>query len=257
MHLIRASHWPSCLPEAGPRVFGPSNALVEPLIDQFRRVPEGWCRLTDAYARSPSGQALIQRVDARREAGATIYPADVFAALHATPHDQVRVVILGQDPYHGPDQAHGLAFSVLPGQKVPPSLRNIHKEIARSQGHAASVGACLTPWAEQGVLLLNTGLTVEDGQAASHAGWGWEALTDALIADLAAHGGDKVFMLWGAHAQRKEPLITAAGRAGHLVLKANHPSPLSAQRGPAPFIGCGHFTQAQKFWAERGHTLRW
>jgi len=238
-------------------VFAASNTLVEPLQDQFRRVPEAWRALTDAFAHSPTGQALIQRVEARREAGATIYPADVFAALHATPRDQVRVVILGQDPYHGPDQAHGLAFSVLPGQKVPPSLRNIHKEIARSQGQAASVGACLTPWAEQGVLLLNTGLTVEDGQAASHAGWGWESLTDSLIADLAAHGGDKVFMLWGAHAQRKEPLITASGRTGHLVLKANHPSPLSATRGPVPFIGCVHFMQAQKFWAERGHTLRW
>ncbi|MEY2837918.1 MAG: hypothetical protein RJB60_217, partial [Pseudomonadota bacterium] len=174
-------------------MFAASNTLVEPLQDQFRRVPEAWLALTDAFAHSPTGQALIQRVEARREAGATIYPADVFAALHATPRDQVRVVILGQDPYHGPDQAHGLAFSVLPGQKVPPSLRNIHKEIARSQGQAASVGACLTPWAEQGVLLLNTGLTVEDGQAASHAGWGWESLTDSLIADLAAHGGDKVF----------------------------------------------------------------
>jgi uracil-DNA glycosylase len=238
-------------------VFAASNTLVEPLQEQFRRVPESWRSLTDAFAKSPKGQALIRRVDARREAGATIYPADVFAALHATPLCEVRVVILGQDPYHGPDQAHGLAFSVLPGQKVPPSLRNIHKEIARSQGHAASLGACLTPWAEQGVLLLNTGLTVEDGQAASHAGWGWEALTDALIADLAAHGGDKVFMLWGAHAQRKEPLITDAGRAGHLVLKANHPSPLSATRGPAPFIGCGHFEQASRFWAERSHFLRW
>jgi len=238
-------------------VFAASNTLVEPLKEQFRRVPESWRALTEAFAQSPTGQALIQRVEARREAGATIYPADVFAALHATPRDQVRVVILGQDPYHGPDQAHGLAFSVLAGQKVPPSLRNIHKEIVRSQGHAATVGACLTPWAEQGVLLLNTGLTVEDGQAASHAGWGWEALTDALIADLAVHGCDKVFMLWGAHAQRKEPLITAAGRAGHLVLKANHPSPLSATRGPAPFIGCGHFEQASRFWAARGHFLRW
>jgi uracil-DNA glycosylase len=257
VHPTPVPPWPSCSPEASPRLFGPSNALVEPLVDQFQRVPECWRPLTDAFAQSSTGQALIQRVDARREAGATIYPADVFAALHATPQDQVRVVILGQDPYHGPDQAHGLAFSVLPGQKVPPSLRNIHKEIARSQGHAASVGACLTPWAEQGVLLLNTGLTVEDGQAASHAGWGWEALTDALIASLAAQGGDKVFLLWGAHAQRKEPLIQAAGRAGHLVLKSNHPSPLSATRGPVPFIGCGHFEQAARFWAERGHALHW
>ena len=130
-------------------------------------------------------------------------------------------------------------------------------ELMSDLGAPRPTNGDLSPWADRGVLLLNTGLTVEDGQAASHAGWGWEALTDALIADLAAHGGDKVFMLWGAHAQRKESLITATGRTGHLVLKANHPSPLSATRGPAPFIGCGHFEQASRFWAERSHFLRW
>ncbi len=235
----------------------PINALKEPLPEQLARVPADWRTLTDAFAQSPVGLALIQRIEARRQTGVTVYPADVFAALHATPREQVRVVILGQDPYHGPGQAHGLAFSVQPGQKIPPSLRNIFKEIQRSLRQGAPASGCLRRWAEQGVLLLNTGLTVEDGQAASHAGWGWESLTDALIADLAGHGGHKVFMLWGAHAQRKRGLIDAAGARGHLVLSANHPSPLSATRGPEPFIGCGHFEQASTFWAARGVTFAW
>ena len=230
--------------------------LTEPLAAQFDRVPEDWRDVTDAFRATATGAGLIERVEARRGAGATIYPPQVFAALHHTPRADVRVVILGQDPYHGPNQAHGLAFSVQDGVKVPPSLRNMFKERQRDLGMAPSLSGCLTPWAEQGVLLLNTSLTVEEGQAASHAGWGWETLTDALIQAVAVDAHPTVFLLWGAHAQRKKPLITA--RAGdHLVLEANHPSPLSATRGPAPFIGCGHFGQAARWLAERGVSLDW
>lgn len=235
-------------------------ALAAPLGDLFAAVPADWRPLTDAFRASPVGQALIARVDAARPSGATIFPADVFAALHHTRRADVRVVILGQDPYHGPGQAHGLAFSVQPGVPIPPSLRNIRKEVQRDLGLPAPVHGSLMAWADRGVLLLNTVLTVEQGQAASHAGWGWEVLTDALIAAVAADPGPRAFMLWGAHAQRKLPLIEAAGasRAGDtLVLQSNHPSPLSATRGPVPFVGNGHFGAARDFWAARGHTLDW
>jgi uracil-DNA glycosylase len=229
-------------------LFPPQGALSTSVASQFDQVPPGWRPLTEAFRASPAGQALIDRLEARRLAGATIYPADLFAALQATPPEGVRVVILGQDPYHGPDQAHGLAFSVPQGQKIPPSLRNIHKVPASGN---------LMHWARQGVLLLNTGLSVEDGAPASHAGWGWEVLTDAIVAHLASQGEGIVFMLWGAHAQRKHALIDAAPGRGHLILMANHPSPLSALRPPVPFIGCDHFAQAARHWAERGVTLNW
>ncbi|HIV70484.1 MAG TPA: uracil-DNA glycosylase [Candidatus Aquabacterium excrementipullorum] len=228
----------------------PDNRLTEPLADQFARVPTDWRDLTDAFAASPAGQALVQRVEARQTEGAVIYPGDVFAALRLTRRADVRVVILGQDPYHGPGQAHGLAFSVLPGVKLPPSLRNIYKELHRDLGLPIAKQGCLAAWAGQGVWLLNTSLTVEAGEAASHAKWGWEVLTDALIAAVAADPQPKAFLLWGAHAQRKRPLIEAAG-GGHLVLTANHPSPLSASRPPEPFIGCGHFGKASHFLGQR------
>jgi uracil-DNA glycosylase len=235
-------------------------ALAAPLADLFDAVPPDWRPLTDAFRASPAGRALIARVDAAREAGAVIYPADVFAALHHTRRADVRVVILGQDPYHGPGQAHGLAFSVQPGVAIPPSLRNIRKEVQRDLGVQPPAHGSLMAWADRGVLLLNTVLTVELSQAASHAGWGWEALTDALIAAVAADAGPRVFMLWGAHAQRKLALIEAAAgaRSGEIrVLQSNHPSPLSATRGPVPFVGNGHFGAARDFWAARGHTLDW
>lgn len=235
-------------------------ALAAPLADLFDTVPPDWRPLTDAFRASPAGRALIARVDAAREAGAVIYPADVFAALHHTRRADVRVVILGQDPYHGPGQAHGLAFSVQPGVAIPPSLRNIRKEVQRDLGVQPPAHGSLMAWADRGVLLLNTVLTVEQSQAASHAGWGWEALTDALIAAVAADAGPRVFMLWGAHAQRKLALIEAAAgaRSGEIrVLQSNHPSPLSATRGPVPFVGNGHFGAARDFWAARGHTLDW
>lgn len=247
----------------------PAPALSRPLDALFDAVPADWRPLTDAWRASAQGQALIARVDAARASGAVIFPDDVFAALRFTRRAEVRVLILGQDPYHGPGQAHGLAFSVRPGVAIPPSLRNIRKELQRDP--AAGLGAgpglpahgCLQAWAQRGVLLLNTVLTVEAGQAASHAAWGWEALTDALVGAVAADAAPKVAMLWGAHAQRKAALMQQARLAsgapmdGLLLLQSNHPSPLSATRGPVPFVGNGHFGQARAFWAERGVTLGW
>lgn len=239
-----------------------SGPLQAPLSERFDAVEQGWRDVTEAFRSSPAGQNLIARVEAARQQGAVIYPDNVFAALRSTPRDQVKVVILGQDPYHGPGQAHGLAFSVPSGQPVPPSLRNIRKELARDVGCDLSGQGCLQAWADRGVLLLNTALTVEDGRPGSHAGWGWEALTDALIAAVAADRHPCVFMLWGAHAQRKRALIEQAAAQSaeaceHLILQANHPSPLSATRGPAPFIGCGHFGLALAFWRGRGVHLDW
>jgi uracil-DNA glycosylase len=189
---------------------------------------------------------------------ATIYPADPWLALRLTPLANVRVVILGQDPYHGPGQAQGLAFSVPRTCKAPPSLRNIFTEIDRDLG-AGFLG--LTPehsndlshWARQGVLLLNTTLTVEDGQAASHAKIGWQVITDLLIAAVAKRDSPTVFMLWGAHAQGKLELIQTTGLSGkRLILQSNHPSPLSARRPPVPFIGCGHFQGANDWLKAHG-----
>lgn len=249
---------------------GPADAtphLSQPLATLFDAVPDDWRALTEPFRVSAAGQALIQRVDAARAAGAVIYPDHVFHALQRTRRADVKVLILGQDPYHGPGQAHGLAFSVRPGVAIPPSLRNIRKELQRDLGLSLPAHGCLQAWAERGVLLLNTVLTVEAGQAASHAGWGWEALTDALAQAVVADLGPRVVMLWGGHAQRKAPMLAAshaaAARSGQrppdevLVLQSNHPSPLSALRGPAPFIGCGHFGQAQAFLRARGHLLDW
>lgn len=224
------------------------------LSAQFDAVPPSWRDQTEPFRLSAQGQQLIRRVESAGE----VYPPEVFAALHPTGLPDVRVVILGQDPYHGPGQAHGLAFSVPKGVAIPPSLRNIRKELVRDLGLPLPEHGCLQAWAEHGVLLLNTVLTVSSGQAASHAGWGWETLTDQLIAAVAARPQPVVFMLWGAHAQKKRPLIeAAAGGVNHLVLQANHPSPLSATRGPEPFIGCGHFSQAQSFWRSHGQDLDW
>ena len=206
---------------------------------------------------------LNQFLKQRLLAGARIFPRRPFRALdHLTP-DQVRVVILGQDPYHGPGQAQGLAFSVPDTTDCPPSLRNIRKELQRDLGLPSPDHGCLQQWANRGVLLLNTVLTVEAAQAASHAGWGWEHLTDRLIASVAERDTPVVFMLWGAHAQKKRALIEAArARSGApsstlVILESNHPSPLSATRGPVPFIGCGHFGLAQDFWRTHGHDLDW
>ncbi|HEV8689748.1 MAG TPA: uracil-DNA glycosylase [Ideonella sp.] len=217
------------------------NRLRTPLPELLDQVPAGWRPIVDAWRASPTGQVLIEHVERRRATGAVIYPADPLRALKLTPLAEVRAVILGQDPYHGPGQAEGLAFSVPAGVKLPPSLRNIFVELQRDLGLAPPANGHLGGWARRGVLLLNTSLTVEEGQPASHAGRGWEGLTDALIEAVAAQPRRIAFLLWGAHAQAKAPLIERTAPGRHLLLRANHPSPLSARRPPEPFIGCGHF----------------
>ena len=209
-------------------------------------VAPGWHTLVDRFFESPTGIQLLAFLRQRLAAGATIFPPQPLRALALTAPESVRVVILGQDPYHGRGQAEGLAFSVAPGIALPPSLRNIFKELQRDLGEPVppfpSPGGSLVRWARQGVLLLNTCLTVEEGQPASHAGKGWEVLTDAIIRQVSDRSEHVVFMLWGSHAQSKRKLIDASR---HLILCANHPSPLSALRPPTPFIGCGHFSQAR------------
>jgi len=237
------------------------NRLREPLAELFGRIPAAWRAVTDPFIHSAQGQALAAFVDRRVREGALVYPGTVFRALEFNPPEAVRVVILGQDPYHGPGQAQGLAFSVAHGQrKLPPSLRNILKEVAADTGAASTCRDDLSSWARQGVLLLNSALTVEDGAPQSHAGRGWEALTDALLACVVAQPAPVVFMLWGASAQRKQPLTERAGLPPHRVLMANHPSPLSASRPPVPFVCCRHFSQANSFLAAQGSgmaTVRW
>ncbi|MCM2297187.1 uracil-DNA glycosylase [Rhodoferax sp.] len=214
-------------------------------------VAAGWQVLVDRFFESQAGVQLLTFLRQRLAAGAVIFPPQPLRALELTAPESVRVVILGQDPYHGRGQAEGLAFSVAPGVALPPSLRNIFKELQRDLGEPVppfpSPGGSLVRWARHGVLLLNTCLTVEEGRPASHAGKGWEVLTDAIIKDVSDHSDHVVFMLWGNHAQSKRKLIDASR---HLILCANHPSPLSALRPPLPFLGCGHFSQART-WRDR------
>lgn len=217
---------------------------------------EGWRLIVDSFLSSPAGVRLASFIRQRLAAGAVIYPPRPFRALEITPLPSVRAVILGQDPYHGPGQAEGLAFSVRAGVKLPPSLRNIYKELRCGANEPQPPTGSLVDWARRGVLLLNACLTVEDGQPGSHARKGWEVLTDALLAEVAARASPCVYMLWGAHAQAKAALIgeTAARHGGEaLVLQANHPSPLSAGRPPVPFLGCGHFALARDWLAARGY----
>ena len=200
-------------------------------------LPEFEC----GYMQSLKGFLLREK-----QQGRVIYPAgsDIFNALNSTPFDKTRVVILGQDPYHGPGQAHGLCFSVQQGVDLPPSLKNIYKEISADLGIAPSRSGCLQPWAMQGVLLLNAVLTVAAGSAASHQGKGWEQLTDRIVALLNERRERLVFFLWGSYAQRKGELID---RSRHLVLESVHPSPLSASRG---FFGNHHFSRANRYLQE-------
>ena len=258
-----------------------------------------WQPVLDAFWRSTEGERLSQFVSARLNGGAVVYPEHPLWALQLTPLSAVRVVILGQDPYHGPDQAQGLSFSVADGVKFPPSLRNIFKELQRDLQQPVPMSGSLEAWARRGVLLLNTSFTVEDGLPASHAKRGWESLSDAILREVALNAPACVYMLWGGHAQAKAGLIESAttqtapdflglrersalaagsgGLAGGpmagvenqeaqaqvsaarqaLILKANHPSPLSALRPPVPFIGCGHFSKAQDWLAARGFDLVW
>ena len=224
--------------------------LCAPLEAQFDALPPAWREHLRPFLESNACEPLCRFVDQQCAAGKTIYPADVFRALRLTSPDGVKVVIVGQDPYHGDDnghpQAHGLAFSVPAPVRPPPSLRNIFKEIAAEFGHEVPRHGCLDAWAKQGVLLLNTVLTVERGKAASHAKRGWEQCTDTLIHELAHRHEGLVFMLWGAHAQAKRALLDSRP---HCVLEAPHPSPLSAHRG---FLGCRHFTLANDYLAAHG-----
>ena len=214
------------------------------------RLEESWkARVGDWFAREDMRQ-LSAFLRQRKAAGATLYPPgkDIFAAFDATPFDAVKVVILGQDPYHGPGQAHGLCFSVLPGVPVPPSLDNIYKELARDVGFQRPDHGCLLPWARRGVLLLNAVLTVEAGRAGAHQGKGWEGFTDHVVDVLGRERENLVFLLWGSYAQAKGKVIDPRR---HRVLKAPHPSPLSAHRG---FLGCGHFSAANQFLARTGQS---
>ena len=208
----------------------------------------GWkARVGDWFAREDM-QQLSAFLRQRKAAGARVYPPgkQIFAAFDATPFDAVKVVVLGQDPYHGAGQAHGLCFSVQPGVPVPPSLLNIYKELERDTGSIRPRHGCLLPWAAQGVLLINSVLTVEDGKPGAHQGKGWEGFTDHVVDVLNRERENLVFLLWGSYAQAKGKVIDPRR---HRVLKAPHPSPLSAHRG---FIGCGHFSAANQFLARTG-----
>ncbi|MCH8497105.1 MAG: uracil-DNA glycosylase [Marinobacter sp.] len=210
----------------------------------------GWLEVLEGEFEQPYMRELADFLAQEEQAGKVIYPASqhCFNALNSTPLDQVRVVILGQDPYHGPGQAHGLCFSVRPGVRVPPSLVNIYKEIQADLGLAPPDHGCLQPWAEQGVLLLNSVLTVVQGEAAAHQGKGWEQFTDRVIEQVNTHCDQVVFMLWGRYAHKKGRVID---RRRHCVLEAPHPSPLSAHRG---FLGCGHFRKANEWLQSRQRT---
>jgi uracil-DNA glycosylase len=248
------------LPDAAhaPRPAHPvaDRAVTAPTLQSFSPadwpVAPDWLPTTQAFATSAAASSLGQYLRQRLADGAQIYPPQPYRALQLTALADVRVVILGQDPYHGPGQAEGLAFSVARGVKIPPSLRNIFKELQSDLGLQPPAHGSLQAWAQQGVLLLNTTLTVEDGQPAFHAKRGWQVLTDAIITACAQKTTPVVFMLWGGHAQAKLDLIAQHNHSQngnqnmrHLVLMANHPSPLSAVRPPAPFIGCGHFSAAR------------
>lgn len=207
-----------------------------------------WLAVLEGEFQQPYMQQLKQFLVREKQAGKTLYPPGslIFNALDSTPFDQVKVVILGQDPYHGPNQAHGLCFSVLPGVRFPPSLRNIYKELETDLGITMPDHGCLQEWAEQGVLLLNATLTVERGKAGSHQGQGWETFTDACINALNEQREGLVFLLWGSYAQRKGEFLD---RQKHLVLQAPHPSPFSANRG---FFGCRHFSKTNEYLTQQG-----
>ena len=215
--------------------------------DRVRLDPSWKARVGD-YLKRDDMQALRAFLRERMQKGAQVFPppAQIFSALDATPFDAVKVVILGQDPYHGFGQAHGLCFSVQHGTAVPPSLVNIYKELQHDLGIAPPAHGCLTHWAEQGVLLLNAVLTVEEGRAGAHQGKGWEGFTDHIVDVLNREREHLVFLLWGSYAQAKGKMIDTSK---HRVLKAPHPSPLSAHRG---FIGCGHFSKTNEYLVRNG-----
>ena len=213
--------------------------------DDRIKLEPSWKARVGEYLQRADMRELSTFLRQRQSEGVSIYPpaSRIFGALDATPFDEVKVVILGQDPYHGPGQAHGLCFSVLPGVPIPPSLDNVFKELQRDLGIARPDHGCLLPWARQGVLLLNSVLTVEQGRAGAHQGRGWEGFTDHVVDVLNRERDNIVFLLWGSYAQAKGKVIDPAR---HRVLKAPHPSPLSAYRG---FIGSGHFSASNAYLA--------
>jgi len=216
--------------------------------DDRIKLEAGWKQALQGEFEQPYMRQLGDFLRSEKAAGKVVYPPGplIFNALNSTPLDKVKVVIIGQDPYHGPGQAHGLCFSVQPGVAVPPSLLNIFKELKRDLNIDMPDHGCLQSWAEQGVLLLNTSLTVEQGNAGAHKDKGWQAFTDKVIEVVNRHCEHLVFLLWGAHAQGKEKLIDGTR---HLILKSAHPSPLSAYRG---FLGNGHFSRTNKFLQQHG-----
>ena len=220
------------------------------MSDNPIKLEASWKAKVGDYLQRPEMRELSVFLRQRKQAGARIFPPgpQIFSAFEATPFEAVKVVILGQDPYHGAGQAHGLCFSVLPGVPVPPSLDNIFKEIQADLGIARADHGCLLPWARQGVLLLNSVLTVEEGRAGAHQNKGWEGFTDHVIETLATQREDLVFLLWGSYAQAKGKVMDTRR---HRVLRAPHPSPLSAYRG---FMGCGHFSATNQFLARQGQA---
>jgi uracil-DNA glycosylase len=220
-------------------------------------LPASWAPVLEPVLTTPEARRLGGFLRAEEEAGKAIYPPQGcrLRALELTPLQEVKVVILGQDPYHGPGQAMGLSFSVPEGVPHPPSLRNIFKELADDCAIPAPASGDLTPWARQGVLLLNNSLTVEGGQAGSHAGRGWDAITDACVAAVAQRDEPAVFILWGSHAQKKASRIAELNAdeqgqgARHCVIRSPHPSPLSAHRG---FFGSKPFSRANAFLKQAG-----
>lgn len=217
-------------------------------VNKQIKMESSWLKQLELEFDKPYMLALREFLQQRKLAGKTIYPSgdNYFNAFNLTPFDDVRVVILGQDPYHGPGQAHGLCFSVQPGVPSPPSLMNIFKELKTDLAIPVSGHGCLTHWAEQGVLLINSVLTVEQGNAGAHQGKGWEQFTDVVIQRLNEKREGLVFLLWGSYAQKKGQFID---REKHYVLTAPHPSPLSAHRG---FMGCRHFSKANDYLVSQG-----
>ncbi len=209
-----------------------------------------WADILDNEKTQPYFKSILQFLADEKEAGKIIYPTEneLFSAFKETPYDQVKVIILGQDPYHGPGQAHGLSFSVKPGVKPPPSLRNIFQELKNDLNISIPTHGCLKKWANQGVLLLNTALSVEQGQPQSHAKIGWTIFAENIIQKLNNHPKPLVFLLWGAHAKNKRVLID---EKKHLVLTAAHPSPFSAHQG---FYGCRHFSKSNAFLEAHGRV---
>ncbi|AWB34552.1 uracil-DNA glycosylase [Orrella marina] len=239
----------------------PTNCLRDIAALDTQTLPACWRAILDEPCVADKLASIRRTLQQQLDKGLVLFPDDPWRALRLTPLSEVKVVILGQDPYHGPNQARGLAFSVDSHCPTPPSLRNIFKELDRGSepGLRPPRSNDLTEWARQGVLLLNASLTVQQGAAASHARIGWQTVTDRLISAVAARHQPTVYLLWGRHAQEKRSLIEAGNTAPdtdrmHSILTANHPSPLSAMRGPTPFIGCDHFQLTNQWLVKRDQT---